>query len=298
MTDRTTALKSRYELAIVGCGPAGMAAAVNAKIRRRDFILLGAEFCSPKLAKAPVVDNYLGFPEINGDELRQRFLRHLEQMDILIIPWKVSNIYPGPPFTLLGPEQTIEAEAVILATGVTAQKLLPGEKEFLGQGVGYCATCDAPLFKGKTVAIIADGPAAEHEANYVAEICAKVYYVPLYRELGRLDARIEVQRGPVREIVGDKAVSGLRLDSGNLELDGVFILREILPAEQLVEGLAIVNGAIQVNHGLETNIPGLFAAGDCTGQPYQLLKAAGEGAVAALQAIRYLDARPRAPERE
>jgi len=289
MTGTVAGIKNRYELAIVGCGPAGMAAAVNAKIRRRDFILLGTEFCSPKLAKAPLVDNYLGFPEINGDELRLRFLQHLEQMGITIVPWKVSNIYPGPPFTLLGPEQTIEAEAVILATGVSAQKLFKGEKELLGRGVGYCATCDAPLYKGKTVAIIADGPAAEHEANYVAEICAKVYYVPFYQDLGRLDSRIEVKCGAVREIVGEDMVTALRLAAESLSVDGVFILREVLPAEQLVEGLTLINGAIQVTHDLETSIPGLFAAGDCTGQPYQLLKAAGEGATAALQAIKYLD---------
>lgn len=282
-------LKSYYELVIVGCGPAGMSAALNAKIRKRDFILVGMEFCSPKLAKAPQVDNFLGFPEIGGEELRQRFLIHMKEMGIEIIPWKVINIYPGPPFTLVGNNESFEADAVILATGVSPQKLLPGETELLGRGVGYCATCDGPLYKGKTVAILAYDKAGEAEANFMADICSKVYYIPFYKNVGQLDSRIIQKKGKVKEIYGLQRAEKLVLDNEELSIDGVFILRESLPAEQLVPDLQMTKGAIAVNHGLETNIPGLYAAGDCTGQPYQLIKAAGEGGSAALHAIKYLD---------
>jgi thioredoxin reductase (NADPH) len=282
-------LKSHYELAIVGCGAAGMSAAINAKIRKRDFVLLGTEFCSPKLSKAPQVDNFLGFPEIDGEELRKRFLNHLEHMDIEIVPWKVTNIYPGPPFTLVGNNESLEADAVILSTGVSAQKLLPGESELLGRGVGYCATCDGPLYKGKSVAIIAYDKEGEAEANFMADICSEVYYIAFYKDLGQLDSRIIQKKGKVKQIVGAQRVEKLVLENEELEVDGVFILRESLPAEQLVPDLQMNKGSIAVNHDLETNIPGLFAAGDCTGQPYQLIKAAGEGGTAALLAIKYLD---------
>lgn len=283
-------LKSHYELAIVGCGPAGMAAALNAKIRKRDFIFLGSEFCSPKLAKSPQVDNFLGFPEIKGEELRQRFLSHLKQMEVEIVPWKVTNIYQGPPFTLVGKDQSFEADTVILATGVSVQKLVPGEAELLGRGVGYCATCDGPLYKGKTVAIIAYDKEAEAEANFMADICSTVYYVPFYKEIGKLDERVVQKLDKVRGIKGSQRVETLELGREELKVDGVFLLRDNLPAEQLIPDVLMEKGSISVNHHLETNISGLFAAGDCTGQPYQLIKAAGEGGTAALQAIKYLDA--------
>lgn len=289
MAEGFATLKKHYELAIVGCGPAGMSAALNAKIRKKDFVLLGSELCSPKLSKAPQIDNFLGFPEINGEALRQRFLKHLKEMDIHIVTFKVTNIYPGPPFTLVGNDQSFEADSVILATGVSASKLFPGEAELLGRGVGYCATCDGPLYKDKSVAIISYTHEGEDEANFMADICAKVYYIPYYADLKHLDPRVEVKKGKAMGIVGTQHVEQLELGDEHLPVDGVFIVRETLPAEQLVAGLEMEEGAIKVNHKLETNIPGLFAAGDCTGQPYQLIKAAGEGGVAALQAVKYLD---------
>lgn len=282
-------LKSRYQLAIVGCGPAGMSAALNAKIRNKDFILLGSDFCSPKLAKAPQIDNYLGFHEIKGEDLRQNFLNHVKAMGIEVVPWKVLNIYPGPPFTLVGNNESFEADAVILATGVSPTKLLPGETELLGRGVGYCATCDGPLYKGKKVAIVSYSHEGEAEANFMAEICAEVYYLPFYKEVGQLDSRIIQKKARVKEISGTQMVEKLVLDNEEISVDGVFVLRESLPAEQIVPGLEMEKGAIKVNRELETGIPGLFAAGDCSGQPYQLNKAVGEGGTAALSAIKYLD---------
>ncbi|MDR3602457.1 MAG: NAD(P)/FAD-dependent oxidoreductase [Desulfosporosinus sp.] len=282
-------IKNRYELAIIGCGPAGLAAALNAKIRKRDFILLGAEVCSPKLSKAPQIDNWLGFPEIGGEELRQRFLNHVKESEIAIVNFKVTSIYPGPPYTLVGKDKSFEADAIILATGVSVSKLFPGEAELLGRGVGYCATCDGPLYKNKSVAIISYNREGEDEANFMADICAKVYYIPYYRDIVKLDPRVEVKQGKVKKIVGDRAVEQLDLGEEQLAVDGVFIMRENLPVEQLLAGLEMDDAAIKVNHKLETSMPGLFAAGDCTGQPFQLIKAAGEGGTAALHAVKYLD---------
>ena len=290
MPEDLQTIKQHYELAIIGCGPAGMAAALNAKIRNRDFIFLGSEVCSPKLSKAPQVENWLGFPEISGEDLRQRFLNHVKEKGIQIIPFKVTNIYPGPPYTLVGKDQSLEADAIIIATGVSVDKLFPGEAELLGSGVGYCATCDGPLYKNKNVAIISYNQEGEAEANFMADFCSKVYYIPYYSgDLAKLDSRIEVKKGKVKGILGNETVKQLDLEEEQLSVDGVFIIRDTLPAEQLIAGLEMEDAAIKVNHKLETSMPGLFAAGDCTGQPFQLIKAAGEGGTAALHAIRYLD---------
>ncbi|MHB8126725.1 MAG: NAD(P)/FAD-dependent oxidoreductase [Desulfitobacteriaceae bacterium] len=289
MTEKQFMLKEHYELAIIGCGPAGMAAALNAQIRQRDYILIGSELCTPKMMKAPQVDNFLGFPEIKGEELRQRFLKHLQQMNIEIVPWKVTNIYQGPPFTLLGDEKSSQVDAVILATGVSPHKLFPGETELLGRGVGYCATCDGPLYTNKTVAVIAYNQEGESEANFLAKIASKVIYIPYYSTLGKLEPKIEVKRGEVKALSGIDKLENLEFEDEKIAIDGVFIIRDNLPSEQLLPELKLSDKAIEVNHNLETNISGLYAAGDCTGQPYQLLKAAGEGATATLQAIKYLD---------
>ena len=290
MPEDLQTIKKHYELAILGCGPAGMSAALNAKIRNRDFILLGSELCSPKLSKAPRVENWLGFPEITGEDLRQRCLNHVKEKGIPIVSFKVTNIYPGPPYTLVGQDQSIEADAVIIATGVSVDKLFPGEAELLGSGVGYCATCDGPLYKNKNVALVSYNQEGEDEAKFMADFCAKVYYIPYYdSDLAKLDPRIEVKKGKVKRIVGTENVKQLDLGEEQLSVDGVFIIRDTLPAEQLIAGLDMEDAAIKVNHKLETNMPGLFAAGDCTGQPYQLIKAAGEGGTAALQAVKYLD---------
>jgi len=289
MSEDLQTLKDHYELAIIGCGPAGMSAALNAKIRNRDFVLLGSEFCSPKLSKAPQVENWLGFPEIGGEELLERFLNHVKEKEIPITKFKVTTIYPGSPYTLVGKDQSFEADTVIIATGVSVEKLFPGESELLGSGVGYCATCDGPLYKNKEVAIISYNQEGEDEANYMADICSKVYYIPYYSDISKLDPRVEVKKEKVEKIVGDRTVEQLDLGEEQLLVEGVFILRDTLPAEQLVSGLEMEDAAIKVNHKLETSMPGIFAAGDCTGQPYQLIKAAGEGGTAALHAVKYLD---------
>ncbi|HWQ71670.1 MAG TPA: NAD(P)/FAD-dependent oxidoreductase [Desulfitobacteriaceae bacterium] len=289
MTVTPINLKDHYQLAIIGCGPAGMAAALNAQIRRLDYVLIGKEPCSPKMIKAPKVENFLGFPELKGEELRQRFLKHLEQMKIEIIRWKVTNVYQGPPFTIFGGDYSTTADTVILAVGVSPQNLFAGEIELLGRGVGYCATCDGPLYADKTVAVIAYNQEGESEANYLAGIAGHVIYIPYYQGLGELDPRIELKRGAVKSFNGNDKLENMLLENEKITLDGVFIIRDNLPSEQLMPELKLAEKAIEVNHNLETNIPGLFAAGDCTGQPYQLLKAAGEGATAALQAVKHLD---------
>ncbi|HHV57730.1 MAG TPA: NAD(P)/FAD-dependent oxidoreductase [Firmicutes bacterium] len=280
-----------YDLAVVGCGPAGLSAAINAAIRRKDLIILGSEFCSPKLHKAPRIDNYLGLPGVGGEELRQAALKHVARFGLRVEPARVEAIIPlGDRFQLLTRTSLYEAKAAVLATGVVEVATLPGEEDFLGRGVSYCATCDGPLFGGQPVAVVSDIVEGEEEANYLADVAAEVYYLPLYKRSYKLNAKVTVLPARPRAIHGLTGVEGLELTDGTvLSVKGVFIIREATNPNRLVPGLDLNGTAIRVDREQRTNIPGLFAAGDCTGRPFQLAKAVGEGQVAALSAVRYLD---------
>ena len=283
-------MSDRYDIAIIGTGPAGLEAAINAKIRNKNIILFGNKDLSAKLIKAPKINNFLGFYDITGKELKNRFSEHIEAMGIDIVSEKINNIYAmGEYFALMVNEKMYEAKTVILATGIEYTKPLKGEEEFLGKGVGYCATCDAPLYKGKTVVIVGYNKESEEETNYVSELCGKTYYIPMYKGEYNLNPNVEIINSKPREIVGEDLVTKLILDKGEISTDGIFMLRDSVSPSQLVPGLEIEEGHIKVDRNMKTNIEGCYAAGDCTGKPYQYIKSAGEGLVAAASAVSYLD---------
>lgn len=283
-------MEEQYDIAIIGSGPAGLSAALNARIRNKKFIIFGNSNLSNKLTKAPKVNNYLGFYGVKGDDLKNNFREHLQSMNIEITEERVNNIYSmGNYFAIMVNEKIYEAKSVILATGVEYQKPFRGEEKYLGRGVGYCATCDAPLYKEKVVTIIGYSKEAEEEANYVSELASKVNYIPMYNGEYHLDSNINVLKDTPSEILGEEYVSKLVLANSELDTDGVFILRESIAPTQLVPGLKVEEGHISVNRMMETNIKGCFAAGDCVGKPYQYIKAAGEGNVAALSAVGFLN---------
>lgn len=280
----------RYDIAIVGSGPAGLSAALNAKIRNKKFIVFGNKNLTNKLVKAPKVNNYLGFYGMNGEEIKNKFQEHLDAMDIKITYDRVNNIYAmGDYFALMVNEKMYEAKTLILATGMEYTKAISGELEFLGKGVGYCATCDAPLYKGKVVTIIGYNKEAEEEARYVSELASKLYYIPMYKAEYELNDNIEVINDKPIEIIGDIKVNKLKLQNSDLETDAVFVLKDTISPGQLVPGLEIEDGHIKVDREMKTNIAGCFAAGDCVGKPYQYIKSAGEGNIAALSSVKYLD---------
>ena len=280
----------RIDIAIVGSGPAGISAALNAKIRNKTFKVFGTKEISPKLVKAHQINNDLGFYGKSGKEIRDEFAKHLEAMDIEITEEKINNIYSmGDYFALMGSKNTYEATTVILATGVNFGKPLKGEEEYLGRGVGYCATCDAPLYKDKIVTIIAYNKHEESEANFLAQVASKVYYIPMYKEEVEVDKSIEIIKDTPVEIVGEQFVQKLILKNNEIETDGLFILRDSISPGQLVPGLELDKNHVQVDRKMATNLKGCFAAGDIVGIPYQYIKAAGEGNIAALSAVSYLD---------
>ncbi|MDO5038913.1 NAD(P)/FAD-dependent oxidoreductase [Clostridium sp.] len=283
-------MSERYDIAIIGSGPAGLSAALNAKIRNKSFIIFGNDNLSDKLEKAPKVNNYLGFSKGTGKDLLNEFKNHLEKMEISITNERVNNIYAmGDYFTLMVNQKMYEAKSIILATGIEYTKPLKGETEFLGRGVGYCATCDAPLYKGKKVTIISYTKEGEEEANFVSELASEVFFIPMYKGEYNLNDNITIVDDRPVEIVGDNKVSKVILNGDKeIETDGVFVLKNAVPPAQLVPGLEIEDGHIKVDRLMKTNIKGCFAAGDCVGKPYQYIKSAGEGNIAALSAAAYL----------
>jgi len=279
----------RYDIAIIGTGPAGVSAAITAKVRNKKILLIGSKNLSSKVEMAHAIDNYPGLPGISGKELQMAFLKHLEEMEISVTEDKANGIYAmGEYFAIQGHSGNYEALSVILAVGVSVAKPYPGELENLGRGVSYCATCDAALYRGKSAIIAATSIEEEKEAEFLAQTADKVYYVPMYKEPAKLHESIEVVRQKPVSI--EKNENGMRLvtEEGAIEADGIFLLREQIAPSQLVPGLKVVDNHIQVDREMRTNIKGLFACGDITGMPYQYVKSAGEGNVAALSAVRYL----------
>ncbi|MBU3091402.1 NAD(P)/FAD-dependent oxidoreductase [Clostridium sp. CM028] len=280
----------RYDIAIIGTGPAGLEAAISAKIRNKNIIIFGSKELSPKLVKAAKVNNFLGFYNVSGKDLKNEFAAHVAAMGIGIVNERINNVYAmGDYFALMVNEKIYEAKAIILATGIEYTKALKGEEEFLGKGVGYCATCDAPLYKGKTVVIVGYNKESEEETNYVSELSGKTYYIPMYKGEYDLNSNVEIIKNKPLEIVGEDVVTKVILEKGEITTDGIFMLRDSVSPSQLVPGLEIEEGHIKVDRSMKTNIEGCFAAGDCIGKPYQYIKAAGEGLVAALSAVTYLD---------
>ena len=280
----------RYDIAIIGTGPAGVSAALTAKNRNKSILLLGSRQMSEKVAKAHEIRNYPGLPLVKGEDLAAAFREQLDGMDIPITESRIGAVYAmGDYFALQAGEEMLEAKTVILATGVVMAKTLPGEEELLGRGVSYCATCDAPLYRGRTAAVIGYSPREETEAAFLAGVCSRVMYFPMYADRTDLPETVEVIREKPEGIL--KAENGLlvKTAAGEYAADGVFVLREAVAPGQLVPGLETDGAHVKVNRKMETNLPGVFACGDLTGTPYQYVKAAGEGNVSAISAAAYID---------
>jgi len=271
-----------------------VSAALTATNRNKSVLLLGSRQMSEKVAKAHEIRNYPGLPAVKGEELAEAFRNHLDSMGITITEKRVGTVYAmGDYFALQIGEEMAEAETVILATGVVQANPLPGEKEMLGRGVSYCATCDAPLYRGKTAAVIGYSPREEAEAAFLSEVCSEVTYFPMYKEETNLPASVRVIREKATGIALEDGKRVVRTENGSYAADGVFVLREAVAPDTLVPGLEADGAHVRVNRKMETSLPGVFACGDLTGTPYQYVKAAGEGNIAAISAAAYIDSKRR-----
>ncbi len=278
-----------YDVAIVGTGAAGISAALTLKALNKNFVWFGSKELSSKIRSAERIRNYPGLPDVSGREMQRIFLKQAEDMGIEITPKTVTGVYNmGDYYGILCNQETFEAKTVILATGVEAVKPIKGELDFVGRGVSYCAVCDGFLYKGKTIAVVCTSKQLEQEVEYLASVAEKVYLIARYRPAEIKAKNVELISSIPVEVVGGRKAEKLIFKDGELPVDGIFMLKEAVTPSVLVGGLEMREGHVAINRACETNMAGCFAAGDCTGRPYQYAKAAGEGNVAAHSAVSYL----------
>lgn len=262
-----------YDILVIGGGPAGLSAAVNARARGRSVLVISNSMKENPLWRAERVGNHLGMPGMTGAELLTTFRRHAEEAGAAFRMGKVLNSMRSGDDWYVSVETDMEhAKAVVLAAGAARGKKLPGEETFLGRGVSYCATCDGMLYRGRRVVVLGYSETARREAEFLSDIGCSVTYFDQPRRC---------------EISGGEMVESVTCDGETVETDGVFILRPTVAPTDLFPGLAVEKGFVTVDRKMSTNLPGLFAAGDCTGGPLQVSKAVGEGLIAGQSASVY-----------
>jgi alkyl hydroperoxide reductase subunit F len=299
-----------YDLAIIGGGPAALSGAVYAGRKRLNTVLITKEI-GGQLLLTSGIENYLGFESITGAELADKFTNQMAQYDIdEIIGEKVVEFIKEDGFFKIRTEsdQWVEARAVALASGKRSRTLnVPGERELTGRGVAYCATCDAPLFAGRKVAVIGGGNSAFEAVIDLLPIATEIFLIDIASHwladqllIDQIEGSPKVksfQHHRVVEILGERRVSEIVIEPveggerKKFEVQGVFVEIGLVPNSEFVEGLVKMNQyqEIIVDCHARTNVPGLFAAGDVTDVPEkQVIISAGEGAKAALSAYRYL----------
>ena len=279
----------KYDVIVIGGGPAGLSAAVQARVRNKSVLVVSSPTADLPVWKAERIDNYLGLPGLSGAELMERLEAHARELGVERRTGRALNAMPmDGGFFVAVDSDVVEGRALVLASGVSQGPALPGELEHLGAGVSYCATCDGMLYRNKDVVVVGKSTHAPEEANYLHGLGCRVTYVSAKAPEG-LDPAIPVVQARRLAILGEGKVSGLEADGNTIPCDGVFLLRSAVAPTQLLPGLELDGPYIRVDRNIATNLPGVFAAGDCTGLPLQISKAVGEGLVAGLRAAEYLD---------
>lgn len=261
----------KYDLLIVGAGPAGLTAAIHGRARDKSVLVISNDPLASPLCRAPQMANYPGLPGVTGRELVERLMEQARDMGAEFKTGRALSVMPMGESVMVSVENDMaEGRAVILAPGVSRAAPLKGEQELLGRGVSYCATCDGMFYRGKAVVCAGDAPNFDEEVEFLRSIGCEV----------------TVKRLAGLEILGEDRVTGVRDAAGEAaSCDGVFLLRASIAPGQLAPGLELEGGYIRVDERMATGLPGVYAAGDCTGQPLQLAKAVGQGQTAAHFAI-------------
>ncbi len=275
---------------VIGAGAAGVSAALTLKALKINFIWLGNKDLSVKIRSAEKIKNYPGLYGVSGGDLKDAFLSQINGEGIEITEDKVNGVYPADGgYTVLCGKSSYEAKTVILATGVEALKPVKGEAEFLGRGVSYCAVCDGFLYRGKEIAVVIEGEEEVSEVQLLAQYARVIHLFCIKKlDLSAIE-NVTFEEGRLTEIKGDMRVKSVVCGGREIAVDGVFILKQAIAADNLVHGLKTVGGQVEVARNGATNLAGVFAAGDVTGRPYQYAKAAGEGNVCAYSVNAYLN---------
>lgn len=264
-----------YDLLIIGGGPAGLSAAMTARNRNLSVCVICGGAADSALYKAGHVTNYPGVPDVSGPALLETMTQQARDLGADMLRERALSAMPmGKTFGVSAGKEFAEGRALLLATGIAQRSTFPGEAEFLGRGVSYCATCDGMLYRGKRAAVIGLAADAPEEADFLREIGCDVHYYDGKKH------RFEIR--------GTERADTLVVDGAAEPADVIFVLRAGFAADTLLPGLATEKGHIVVDEAYAASIPGVFAAGDCTGAPYQIPAAVGEGNRAALSVVRWL----------
>lgn len=265
------------DIIIIGGGPAGVSAALTAKNRGKSVMVISNPAKQSNLWKAKLVENYPGMPAVSGEELLLTFRKQLYDANIQVVDGRALTAMPiNGGFGVTVGQDYFDCRALILATGILNQSTFPGETEYLGRGVSYCATCDGMLYRGRKIAVLGMNDEAESEAEFLRSIGCEVEF-------------FDRKRAKRFEIRGEETVTALIADDTEYIVSGVFVLRSTIAPTNFLVGLEARNGHIVVDFDMKTTVEGVYAAGDCIGRPYQIARAAGQGNTAALAACEYLD---------
>jgi thioredoxin reductase (NADPH) len=297
-----------YDLVIIGGGPGGLTAAIYARRALLKTLLLEKGALGGQIAKSDIIENYPGFPSISGAELMEKFEEHAKSFDLEVKIAEVQAIEnDGDAKLLKTSEGDIRTKAVIVATGASPSKLgVPGEREFIGKGVSYCATCDGPFFRGLEVLVVGGGDTAVKEAVYLSKLVKKVYLVhrrdelraeKILQEKAKKTENIEILWSHVlEEIKGEQLVTSSVVkdlkteETRELPTEGVFVFVGINPTTNFVDAEKNDRNFIITNQNMETSVKGIYAIGDCRNTPLlQVATAVGDGAIAAFKAEEYIE---------
>jgi thioredoxin reductase (NADPH) len=298
-----------YDIAIIGAGAAGCTAAIYSARRNLKTLLLDSRAVGGLYTEATVIENYPGFEKISGLDLAQKFHKQVQTLPVKFIQSSVESMKSKKDlFEIKTDKETFTSKAVIVTSGLQPRNLgLDSEKKFIGKGISYCATCDAPLFQGKEVAVVGGGNSAFYYALHLSEICNKVYIINIKKEFvadAFIVSKVKAQKNvefktpfSVAELKGNKFLESIKLKSTEsskeeiLKVSGLFIAIGQEPRLDFLKDLKPVlgeKGSLKIDENFKTSVPGMFAAGDVTGTAGQIIIAAGQGAKAALNAAQYL----------
>jgi len=301
-----------YDLIIIGSGPAGLAAAIYAGRAELDTIIIEkAPMSGGQIINTYEVDNYPGIPDISGFDLSTKFREHCDRLDMNFITGEVTSftVENGIKTITLEDGTIYYAKTVIIAAGANPRKLLvEGEEKLAGMGVSYCATCDGAFFRNKVTAVVGGGDVAVEDAIFLARLCKKVYVIHRRNEFRAVKSystklmsmnNVEIiWDSAIEKIIGNEQVEQIIVknlkseETVTLDVDGVFVAVGNLPSSDVYKGIVELdyNGYIIAGENCETNIPGIFAAGDVrTKELRQIITAASDGANAITAVERYLN---------
>lgn len=296
-----------YDVGIIGSGPAGLSAAIYAKRANLSAVVIEKEYeGTGQIAESGQVDNYLGLPGISGYDLGEQFREHAVKLGVSFLEQEVTEIKKedSEVFTIIFEDgSSVETKTVIYAAGATPRRAnIPGEQEYSGKGVSYCAICDGSFYRGKKVAVLGGGDTALDDAVYLADLAEQVYVIHRRKEFRGAATTVEklrkkenvtfVLEHQVKEITGAEKVNGVILEDGTaIAVDGVFVAYGSVPQTDLLKELVTLDEAGYVNaeETGETSLAGLYVAGDArTKKLRQVVTAVSDGANAATAVVEYL----------